>query len=210
MSWYPKLYQLKCDYASTTVWCKLYRYAAAPQELRTDWNKFTKDYFQSRSTLVSVFLLVDASIPAKKIDLEYASWLGENQVFFHVFYIQHWGKKIFKGIWNEATLDTWALASIYSGFQKNCHVMVLWAVVAQPFHLLPIFHHVWLGDISELRKTEKACSGTESPEWFLVGTNEFSHFKHDKNFIESFALAWVSLFWASQPNIILEQRWCFP
>ncbi|KAJ9702370.1 hypothetical protein PVL29_004212 [Vitis rotundifolia] len=75
-----------------------YGYAAAPQELRTDWNKFTKDYFQSRSTLVSVFLLVDASIPAKKIDLEYASWLGENQVFFHVFYIQHWGKKIFKGI----------------------------------------------------------------------------------------------------------------
>jgi len=30
--------------------------------------------------LVSVFLLIDASIPAKKIDLEYASWLGQNQV----------------------------------------------------------------------------------------------------------------------------------
>ncbi|KAL6207734.1 hypothetical protein ACLB2K_018688 [Fragaria x ananassa] len=48
-------------------------YAAAPQELRTDWVKFTKDYFLNRSTLVSVFLLIDASIPAKKIDLEYAS-----------------------------------------------------------------------------------------------------------------------------------------
>ncbi|XP_011013238.1 PREDICTED: GTP-binding protein At2g22870-like [Populus euphratica] len=57
-----------------------YGYASAPQELRTDWNKFTKDYFLSRSTLVSVFLLIDASIPAKKIDLEYASWLGQNQV----------------------------------------------------------------------------------------------------------------------------------
>ena len=56
------------------------RYAAAPQELRTDWVKFTKDYFLNRSTLVSVFLLIDASIPAKKIDLEYASWLGQNQV----------------------------------------------------------------------------------------------------------------------------------
>lgn len=55
-------------------------YAAAPQDLRTDWDKFTKDYFLNRSTLVSVFLLIDASIPAKKIDLEYASWLGENQV----------------------------------------------------------------------------------------------------------------------------------
>uniref|UniRef100_A0A6N2NLR5 EngB-type G domain-containing protein n=1 Tax=Salix viminalis TaxID=40686 RepID=A0A6N2NLR5_SALVM len=55
-------------------------YASAPRELRTDWNKFTKNYFLNRSTLVSVFLLIDASIPAKKIDLEYASWLGQNQV----------------------------------------------------------------------------------------------------------------------------------
>ncbi|OMO91015.1 hypothetical protein COLO4_18701 [Corchorus olitorius] len=57
-----------------------YGYAAAPQELRTDWSKFTKDYFLNRSTLVSVFLLIDASIPAKPIDLEYASWLGQNQI----------------------------------------------------------------------------------------------------------------------------------
>ena len=27
-----------------------------------------------------MFLLIDASIPAKSIDLEYASWLGQNQV----------------------------------------------------------------------------------------------------------------------------------
>nr|GMC46659.1 GTP-binding protein At2g22870 [Ipomoea batatas] len=57
-----------------------YGYASAPQELRTDWDKFTKDYFLNRSTLVSVFLLIDASIPAKQIDLEYASWLGQNQI----------------------------------------------------------------------------------------------------------------------------------
>ncbi|KAL5558802.1 hypothetical protein UlMin_035013 [Ulmus minor] len=57
-----------------------YGYASAPQELKKDWAKFTKDYFLNRSTLVSVFLLVDASIPAKPIDLEYASWLGQNQI----------------------------------------------------------------------------------------------------------------------------------
>uniref|UniRef100_A0A2P2J6U3 EngB-type G domain-containing protein n=1 Tax=Rhizophora mucronata TaxID=61149 RepID=A0A2P2J6U3_RHIMU len=57
-----------------------YGYAAAPQELRMDWEKFTKDYFLDRSTLVSVFLLIDASIPAKKIDLDYARWLGQNQI----------------------------------------------------------------------------------------------------------------------------------
>lgn len=63
----------------------LIRYASAPKELRMDWAKFTKDYFLNRSTLVSVFLLVDASIPAKKIDLEYAAWLGENKVMHQNF-----------------------------------------------------------------------------------------------------------------------------
>uniref|UniRef100_A0A7C9D472 EngB-type G domain-containing protein n=1 Tax=Opuntia streptacantha TaxID=393608 RepID=A0A7C9D472_OPUST len=57
-----------------------YGFAAAPKESRTEWDKFTKNYFLNRSTLVSVFLLIDASIPAKKIDLEYASWLGQNKI----------------------------------------------------------------------------------------------------------------------------------
>lgn len=56
------------------------RYAEAPQGARIDWDQFTRDYFLNRETLVSVFLLIDASIPVKKIDLEYASWLGQNQV----------------------------------------------------------------------------------------------------------------------------------
>ncbi|KAE9459191.1 hypothetical protein C3L33_08905, partial [Rhododendron williamsianum] len=67
-------------YESTTYAPTWNRYAAAPQELRIDWAKFTKDYFLNRSSLVSVFLLIDASIPAKPIDLEYASWLGQNQI----------------------------------------------------------------------------------------------------------------------------------
>ncbi|KAL5227039.1 hypothetical protein ABZP36_015304 [Zizania latifolia] len=57
-----------------------YGYAAAPQEARTNWDEFTRNYFVSRKNLVSVFLLIDASIPAKKIDLDYASWLGQNKV----------------------------------------------------------------------------------------------------------------------------------
>ncbi|CAD6229981.1 unnamed protein product [Miscanthus lutarioriparius] len=57
-----------------------YGYASAPQEARTNWDEFTRNYFLSRENLVSVFLLIDASIPAKKIDLDYASWLGQNKV----------------------------------------------------------------------------------------------------------------------------------
>ncbi|KAK1667261.1 hypothetical protein QYE76_055420 [Lolium multiflorum] len=56
-----------------------YGYASAPQEARKDWDEFTRNYFLSRDNLVSVFLLIDASIPAKKIDLDYASWLGQNK-----------------------------------------------------------------------------------------------------------------------------------
>jgi len=65
----------------------LIRYASAPHELRMDWAEFTKDYFLNRSTLVSVFLLIDASIPAKQIDLDYASWLGQNQVMCQIIFI---------------------------------------------------------------------------------------------------------------------------
>lgn len=57
-----------------------YGYASAPRDLRKNWDQFTKDYFLNRDTLVSVFLLIDASIPAKKIDLEYATWLGKKQI----------------------------------------------------------------------------------------------------------------------------------
>ncbi|CAN6456431.1 unnamed protein product [Victoria cruziana] len=57
-----------------------YGYASAPQQARNNWDEFTRDYFLNRSSLVSVFLLVDASIPAKQVDLEYARWLGENKI----------------------------------------------------------------------------------------------------------------------------------
>ncbi|KAH0466535.1 hypothetical protein IEQ34_003773 [Dendrobium chrysotoxum] len=56
-----------------------YGYASAPQKLRTNWDGFTKEYFLKRETLVCVFLLIDVSIPPKKIDLEYAGWLSQNQ-----------------------------------------------------------------------------------------------------------------------------------
>ncbi|KAK6927405.1 GTP binding domain [Dillenia turbinata] len=73
-SWYQWIY------LDTDVYMDICRFAAAPQELRTDWDKFTKYYF------LNIFLLIDVSIPTKKIDLEYASWLGENQV--HIFLVE--------------------------------------------------------------------------------------------------------------------------
>lgn len=57
-----------------------YRFANAPEAARMDWSSFTKGFFLNRETLVAVLLLVDASVPPQKIDLDCANWLGRNNV----------------------------------------------------------------------------------------------------------------------------------
>jgi GTP-binding protein EngB required for normal cell division len=56
------------------------RFASVSQSARMDWSSFTKGYFLNRETLVGVLLLIDASIPPTKIDLDCANWLGRNNV----------------------------------------------------------------------------------------------------------------------------------
>lgn len=57
-----------------------YGYANVPVNVRMDWDNFTKNYFLKRKTLVSVLLLVDASLPPKKTDLSYADWLNSHKI----------------------------------------------------------------------------------------------------------------------------------
>ncbi|XP_071704303.1 GTP-binding protein At2g22870 [Rutidosis leptorrhynchoides] len=57
-----------------------YGFANAPEATRMDWSVFTKGYFLNRESLVSVLLLVDASVPPQKIDLDCANWLGRNNI----------------------------------------------------------------------------------------------------------------------------------
>lgn len=58
----------------------VYRFAKAPDAARMDWSAFTKGYFLNRDALVAVLLLIDASVPPQKIDLDCANWLGRNNV----------------------------------------------------------------------------------------------------------------------------------
>ncbi|XP_051145257.1 GTP-binding protein At2g22870 isoform X2 [Andrographis paniculata] len=58
-----------------------YGFANAPDAARMDWSSFTKGYFLNRESLVSVLLLVDASVPPQKIDIDCANWLGRNNVY---------------------------------------------------------------------------------------------------------------------------------
>ncbi|KAL6507458.1 hypothetical protein OROGR_023653 [Orobanche gracilis] len=57
-----------------------YGFANAPESARMDWSAFTKGYFLNRESLVSVLLLIDASVPPQKIDLDCANWLGRNNI----------------------------------------------------------------------------------------------------------------------------------
>lgn len=65
-----------------------YGFAKATQEERDTWDKFTREYLISRGTvsderanvLAGVLLLVDASLPPQKLDLEYSDWLTENSI----------------------------------------------------------------------------------------------------------------------------------
>ncbi|XP_038998377.1 GTP-binding protein At2g22870 isoform X2 [Hibiscus syriacus] len=57
-----------------------YGFAKASDTARTDWSSFTKGYFLNRETLVAVLLLIDASVPPQKIDLDCANWLGRNNI----------------------------------------------------------------------------------------------------------------------------------
>lgn len=58
------------------------RFAKVSEAAQTDWSSFTKGYFLNRDTLVAVLLLIDASVPPQKIDLDCANWLGRNNVFY--------------------------------------------------------------------------------------------------------------------------------
>uniref|UniRef100_A0A7C8YWP3 EngB-type G domain-containing protein n=1 Tax=Opuntia streptacantha TaxID=393608 RepID=A0A7C8YWP3_OPUST len=57
-----------------------YGFAKASESARMDWSSFTKGYFLNRETLVAVLLLIDASVPPQKIDLDCSNWLGRNEI----------------------------------------------------------------------------------------------------------------------------------
>ncbi|MED6211205.1 hypothetical protein PIB30_071482 [Stylosanthes scabra] len=57
-----------------------YGFAKASEAAKMDWSSFTKGYFLNRDTLVAVLLLIDASVPPQKIDLDCANWLGRNNI----------------------------------------------------------------------------------------------------------------------------------
>lgn len=63
-----------------------YGYAKVAKERREQFIELVTDYITSRESLRCVFVLIDSSIPAQKIDLEFVQWvMGEGIPFVLVF-----------------------------------------------------------------------------------------------------------------------------
>jgi GTP-binding protein len=63
-----------------------YGYAQISQLQRDLWLRNIQGYFLRRENLKNVFLLIDASIPPQKKDIEFANWMGEHQVPFCIVF----------------------------------------------------------------------------------------------------------------------------
>ena len=71
-------------------WCFVdmpgYGYAKVAKERREQFIELVTEYITSRETLRCVFVLIDSSIPAQRIDLEFVQWvMGEGIPFVLVF-----------------------------------------------------------------------------------------------------------------------------
>lgn len=97
----------------------IHRFAKAPDAARMDWSSFTKGYFLNRDTLVAVLLLVDASVPPQKIDLDCANWLGRNNVccplMFYILILM-FTYLIPLGYWLTATMLNLVLIMVFLPF----------------------------------------------------------------------------------------------
>lgn len=63
-----------------------YGYARTGQKNRQAWGRMTTEFLLGRGNLMCIFVLVDATIEPKKIDLEFMNWLGENGLPFAICY----------------------------------------------------------------------------------------------------------------------------
>ena len=63
-----------------------YGFAKRSQKDREMWKKMLDEYILGRQNLVATFVLVDSRIEPQKIDLDFISGLGENQVPFVIVF----------------------------------------------------------------------------------------------------------------------------
>jgi GTP-binding protein len=63
-----------------------YGYAKTAKSLRETWEKFIRKYLLTRENLYCVFVLIDSRHEPQKNDLEFMTWLGENEIPFVIVF----------------------------------------------------------------------------------------------------------------------------
>ena len=72
-----------------------YGYAKVSKTTREVFSKMIKFYIANRPQLLSLFVLIDASIPPQKMDIEFVEWLGEMRIPFAILFTKmDKGKKL--------------------------------------------------------------------------------------------------------------------
>jgi len=57
-----------------------YGYASASRSARYEWGKMIEQYLKRRENLYCTFVLLDARLPPQKIDVEFVTWMGLQQL----------------------------------------------------------------------------------------------------------------------------------
>ncbi len=61
-----------------------YGYAKVSKTTREVFGKMIRFYITNRTQLMTVFVLIDASIPPQKMDIDFINWLGESHIPFAI------------------------------------------------------------------------------------------------------------------------------
>ena len=63
-----------------------YGFAKTSKDNRAKFETIIYDYCKKRETLVCLFILIDSRLPLQKIDFEFMTWCGENEIPFSIIY----------------------------------------------------------------------------------------------------------------------------
>lgn len=59
-----------------------YGFAKVSKSIKETWGKMIMDYLTGRENLVALMVLIDSRLEPQKIDLEFITWCGENDIPF--------------------------------------------------------------------------------------------------------------------------------
>lgn len=59
-----------------------YGFAKVSKSIKDTWGKMIMDYLTARKNLVALMVLIDSRLEPQKIDLEFITWCGENDIPF--------------------------------------------------------------------------------------------------------------------------------